>query len=204
MSSSAGSSKPAGKPPVAPVTNPKTPPKGSNTDTPMVDTPTATPPDELGDLKHDSNADDTKRLRRKLNKVQQLNDKNANLFGTSIKALQDQLNKAEAHKQHEIQVLHDYFKQVLTKQQEREDHNAKIYQAQLNKARENIHTTHRGKEIGEILKPKAPKPYDGNPEDLQPFIMRLKMYFKTYPTLFSSEMQKVEVALSRLKGKPLQ
>ena len=30
------------------------------------------------------------------------------------------------------------------------------------------------------------------------------MYFKTYPTLFSSEMWKVEVALSRLKGKPLQ
>ena len=30
------------------------------------------------------------------------------------------------------------------------------------------------------------------------------MYFKTYPTLFSSKTQKVEVTLSQLKGKPLQ
>ena len=87
MSSSARSSKPAGKPPAAPVTNSKTPPKGSNTDTPMMDTPAATPPDKLGDLEHDSNVDDAKCLHCKLNKVQQLNDKNANLFGTSIKAL---------------------------------------------------------------------------------------------------------------------
>ena len=76
----------------------------------MVDTPAATPPDKLGNSEHDSNADDVKRLRRKLNKVQQLNDKNVNLFSTSIKALQDQLDEAEACKQHEIQVLHDYFK----------------------------------------------------------------------------------------------
>ena len=87
MSSSAGSSKPVGKLPAAPVTNPKMPPKGSDTDTPMVDTPTGTPPDELSDLEYDSNADDAKRLYRKLTKVQQLNDKNANLFGSSIKAL---------------------------------------------------------------------------------------------------------------------
>ena len=87
MSSSAGSSKPAGKLPAAPITNPKMPPKGSDTDTPMVDTPVGTPPDELGDLEHDSDADDAKRLRRKLTKVQQLNDKNVNLFSLFIKAL---------------------------------------------------------------------------------------------------------------------
>ena len=102
MSSSAGSSKPTGKPPAAPVTNPKTPPKGSDTDTPMVDTPAGTPPDELSDSEHDSNADDAKRLRHKLTKVQQLNDKNANLFSSSIKALQDQLDEAEACKQYEL------------------------------------------------------------------------------------------------------
>ena len=69
MLSSAGSSKPAGKPPAAPITNPKTPPKGSDTNTPMVDTPTATPPNKLSDSEYNSNADDAKRLRRKLNKV---------------------------------------------------------------------------------------------------------------------------------------
>ena len=36
----------------------------------MVDTPIATPPNKLGDLEYDSNADNTKRLRYKLNKVQ--------------------------------------------------------------------------------------------------------------------------------------
>ena len=169
-----------------------------------MNTPTGTPPDELNDLKHDSNADDAKRLHCKLTKVQQLNNKNVNLFSSSIKALQDQLNKAEARKQYKLQVLYDYFEQVLAKQQEREDRNAKIYQAQLNQAREDARTTHSGKEIGEILKLKAPKPYNGNPKDLQPFIMRLKMYFKIYPTLFSSKMWKIEVTLSRLKGKLLQ
>ena len=69
MLSSAGSSKPAGKPPAAPVTNLKTPPKGSDTNTPMVDTPVGTPPNELGDSEHDSNADDAKRLHHKFTKV---------------------------------------------------------------------------------------------------------------------------------------
>ena len=70
MSSSAGNSKPVGKLPAAPVINPKTPSKGSDTDTLMVDTPTDTPPDELGDLEHDSDADDAKCLHYKLTKVQ--------------------------------------------------------------------------------------------------------------------------------------
>ena len=69
MSSSARSSKPVGKLPTAPITNPKMPPKGSDTDTPLVDTPTATPPDELGDLEYNFNADNIKRLYCKLNKV---------------------------------------------------------------------------------------------------------------------------------------
>ena len=45
------------------------PPKGSNTNTPIVNTPTAIPPDKLGDLKYNSNADDVKYLYYKLNKV---------------------------------------------------------------------------------------------------------------------------------------
>ena len=55
----------------------------------------------------------------------------------------------------------------------------------------------------EILKLKAPELYNGNPKELQPFLTKLKMYFKSYPMLFSSETRKVEVALSQLKGKPL-
>ena len=69
MSSSAGSSKPIGKLPIALIINLKMPLKGSDTNTLMVDTPIAIPPDELGDLEYDFNADDVKCLCCKLNKV---------------------------------------------------------------------------------------------------------------------------------------
>ena len=66
---STGSFKPVGKLPAAPITNLKIPPKGSNTNTPIVNTPIATPPNELSDLEYNSNADNAKHLYYKLNKV---------------------------------------------------------------------------------------------------------------------------------------
>ena len=69
MLSSTRGFKPTGRLPVAPITNPKTPPKGSSTNTPIVGTPIAIPPNKLGDLEYNFNANNIKRLYYKLNKV---------------------------------------------------------------------------------------------------------------------------------------
>ncbi|KJK73264.1 hypothetical protein H634G_11710, partial [Metarhizium anisopliae BRIP 53293] len=37
------------------------------------------------------------------------------------------------------------------------------------------------KDLGEITKPRAPGPYDGNPRMLQGFLTQLKAYHRFYP-----------------------
>ena len=64
MLSSARSSKPAGRPPIAPITNPKMPPKGSDPNTPIVDTPTTDvlSGDNNKDIEYKFNKEETKHL----------------------------------------------------------------------------------------------------------------------------------------------
>ena len=64
MSSSTRSFKPIGKLPAALITNLKTPPKGSNPNTPIVDTPTINvlSGDNNKDIEYKSNKEEIKRL----------------------------------------------------------------------------------------------------------------------------------------------
>ncbi|KAF4337103.1 gag poly, partial [Fusarium beomiforme] len=56
-------------------------------------------------------------------------------------------------------------------------------------------TATNGRDIGEVLKPKRPDPYDGTPEKLQGFLTQLKAYQLYYPTQFRDEELKVRDAI---------
>ncbi|GKU10828.1 unnamed protein product, partial [Fusarium langsethiae] len=58
-----------------------------------------------------------------------------------------------------------------------------------------------GKDPGEILRPRQPDPYNGNPEQLQGFLTALRSYQMYYPIQFSTDEMRTRHAMSLLKDK---
>ncbi|RFN43434.1 gag polyprotein, partial [Fusarium flagelliforme] len=58
-----------------------------------------------------------------------------------------------------------------------------------------------GKDPGEILRPRQPDPYGGEPEKLQGFLTSLRSYQMYYPIQFSTDELRVRHAMSFLKDK---
>ncbi|CAG1959287.1 unnamed protein product, partial [Fusarium graminearum] len=58
-----------------------------------------------------------------------------------------------------------------------------------------------GKDLGEILKPRQPDPYSGEPEKLRGFLTNLRSYQMYYPIQFSTHKARVRHGLSLLKDK---
>ncbi|GKU10638.1 unnamed protein product [Fusarium langsethiae] len=58
-----------------------------------------------------------------------------------------------------------------------------------------------GKDPGEILRPRQPDPYDGNPEQLQGFLTALCSYQMYYPIQFSTDEMRTRHAISLLKSR---
>jgi hypothetical protein len=61
----------------------------------------------------------------------------------------------------------------------------------------------RGKDAGEILRPRQPDPYDGSPINLQGFLTHLRAYQMYYPSQFGTEEAKVRHAMGFLHDKAL-
>jgi hypothetical protein len=58
-----------------------------------------------------------------------------------------------------------------------------------------------GKDPGEILRPRQPDPYGGEPEKLQGFLTSLRSYQMYYPIQFNTDELRVRHAMSFLKDK---
>ena len=58
-----------------------------------------------------------------------------------------------------------------------------------------------GKDSGEILKPRQPDPYNGDPEKLQEFLTSLRSYHLYYPIQFTTDELKVRHAMGFLKDR---
>lgn len=80
---------------------------------------------------------------------------------------------------------------------------AQAYQAQLGELDALARSAMKGKDPGEVLKPKAPGPFSGAAGTLQPFLTQLRAYFMYFPVQFKNEETKVHFAAGCLSGPAL-
>jgi retrotransposon gag protein/zinc knuckle protein len=98
--------------------------------------------------------------------------------------------------QDEVRQLRQQIADMIALQEEQ----TRMYQTQVNELNSLANTAIKGKDPGEVLKPKAPRPFDGTMGTLQPFITQMRAYFMYFPTQFRNEAAKVHYAAGNLSG----
>ncbi|RKK19649.1 hypothetical protein BFJ65_g6364 [Fusarium oxysporum f. sp. cepae] len=98
----------------------------------------------------------------------------------------------------------DNLRQALTEATELQARQATNHQNAIQEMRNLAATAASGKEMGEILKPNAPEPFDGSPARLATFLTQCRAYMSYFPNQFANDSNRVMYASGRLKGNAAQ
>ncbi|EXM14187.1 hypothetical protein FOTG_17387 [Fusarium oxysporum f. sp. vasinfectum 25433] len=98
----------------------------------------------------------------------------------------------------------DNLRQALTEAAELQARQATNHQNAIQEMRNLAATAASGKEMGEILKPNAPEPFDGNPARLATFLTQCRAYMSYFPNQFANDSNRIMYASGRLRGNAAQ
>ncbi|KAF5698706.1 reverse transcriptase domain-containing protein, partial [Fusarium globosum] len=98
----------------------------------------------------------------------------------------------------------DNLRQALAEAAALQAQQATNHQTAIQEMRQLAATAASGKEAGEILKPNAPEPFDGNPAKLATFLTQCRAFMSYFPNQFNEDGNRVMYASGRLKGNAAQ
>lgn len=171
----------------------------SSAKTPIHD-PLADNDGDLNLISEDEDDDEDEQVTTKdLEKLKRANRK----LNERLNEILDGAKESAANKQQQIDLLNAQQRDLL----ERNDKLAQELIGQKSMYKDFIeHTASnaaKGKDAGEILRPRQPDPYDGSATELQGFLTQLRAYQMYYPTQFITDEAKVRHGMGFLKDKAL-